>query len=169
MVIEAAGSPAARILMLIQWRAGLRISEALALRTGDLDLDAQPRALLTVREGKGGKDRVVPVHTELAKELKAYIFYSNRVGDRLFRVSRMTAWRWVRAALRSCVRSGKLAQAKTEKIGTHALRHSAARHWAASGVPLNTVQAWMGHADLSTTAIYLELLGTGAEYMERVK
>ena len=57
-------SPKAKLLMLQQWRAGLRVSEALDIEVRDLSLDtASPT--LRVRSGKGGKTRLVPVHPEL--------------------------------------------------------------------------------------------------------
>ena len=63
-IIRAAPSPKAKLMMLQQWRAGLRVSEALDLEVRDLSLDtASPT--LRVRSGKGGKTRLVPVHPEL--------------------------------------------------------------------------------------------------------
>ena len=53
-------------------------------------------------------------------------------------------------------------------VGTHTLRHSAARHWLASGVPINHVSRWLGHASIQTTLIYLEILPDPSGYMDRV-
>ena len=63
-IIRAAPSPKAKLLMLQQWRAGLRVSEALDLEVRDLSLDTATPTL-RVRSGKGGKTRLVPVHPEL--------------------------------------------------------------------------------------------------------
>ena len=63
-LIRAASDPRARLLFLIEWRAGLRISEALAVETRDLSLDTD-RPTIRVRQGKGSKARIVPVHAEL--------------------------------------------------------------------------------------------------------
>ena len=62
-LIAAAPNPKARLIMLEQWRAGLWVSEALALEARDLHLDSD-RPTLVVRQGKGRKDRVVPVLSE---------------------------------------------------------------------------------------------------------
>ena len=43
-------------------------------------------------------------------------------------------------------------------MGTHTLRHSAARYWLSSGIPINVVSRWLGHASLQTTLVYLEIL-----------
>ena len=68
VLIAAAPNPKARLIMLEQWRAGLRVSEALALEARDLHLDSD-RPTLVVRQGKGRKDRVVPVLSELQTAL----------------------------------------------------------------------------------------------------
>ena len=56
--------PGARLLMLEEWRAGLQVSEALALEVADLSLDAE-LPTIRVQSGKGRKARIVPVHPEL--------------------------------------------------------------------------------------------------------
>ena len=71
-LIRQAPHAAARLMMLIQWRAGLRISEALALEARDLQLDTD-RPTLRVRRGKGERTRVVPVHPELEAALRLWL------------------------------------------------------------------------------------------------
>ena len=61
--MQSAPTLAAKLVMLLQWRAGLRVSEALDVRPEDLRLGASPT--LGVRQGKGGKARIVPIHPEL--------------------------------------------------------------------------------------------------------
>ncbi len=77
-----------------------------------------------------------------------------------------TAWRWVKIALKRAVELNQIPYGR--KVATHTLRHSAARHWLASGVPINVVSRWLGHASLQTTLIYLEILPDPSGYMERV-
>ena len=75
-IIRATPSPKENLLLLQQWRAGLRVSEALALEVRDLSLDtASPT--LRVRSGKGGKSRLVPVHPELHGALSSALAYGN--------------------------------------------------------------------------------------------
>ncbi len=165
-LITAARNPRARLLMLLQWRAGLRVSEALALTPGDLHLDGD-RPTLLVRRGKGGKGRFVPIHPELRAALSTALNYSNIPKDRpIIQASRSTAWRWIREAYARCAELGLLPPGR--RISTHTLRHSAARHWLASGVPINIVSRWLGHASIQTTLIYLELLPDPAGNIERV-
>ena len=72
------------------------------------------------------------------------------------------AWRgktpgaWLKTAVAACEQAGQIAPGR--KIGTHTLRHSYARHLLTYGVPINYLSRWLGHANLGTTLIYLELL-----------
>ena len=154
-MIAAAPNPMARLLMLEQWRAGLRVSEALALEKRDLYLDGD-RPSLRVRRGKGNKARVVPLHPELQTALIAATSYGSVGQGRLIEVSRTTAWRWVQAAARLATERGQLESGR--HVGTHTLRHSYARHLLMNGIPLNYLSRWLGHADIKTTLIYLELV-----------
>ena len=154
-VIAAAPNPLAKLLMLEQWRAGLRVSEALALEKRDLFLDSD-RPTLRVRRGKGNKARVVPLHPELLTALVAVTSYSTVGHGRLIDVSRTTAWRWVRAASELATERGQLPPDR--RVGTHTLRHSYARHLLMNGIPLNYLSRWLGHSDIKTTLIYLELV-----------
>ena len=154
-VIAAAPNPLAKLLMLEQWRAGLRVSEALALERADLSLDTD-LPTLRVRRGKGGKARVVPVHPELQNALASVLEFVD-VGDgRIIDVDRSTAWRWVQAAVKRAMELGALAPGRP--VGTHTLRHSYARHLLVNGIPLNYLSRWLGHSDIKTTLIYLELV-----------
>ena len=105
-LIAAAPNPKARLIMLEQWRAGLGVSEALALEArGDLHLDSD-RPTLVVRQSKGRKDRVVPVHPELQTALTAATSFGTVGQGRLIDVSRVTVWRWVQQAVRRATEAG---------------------------------------------------------------
>ena len=75
-IIRVTPSPKAKLLMLEQWRAGLRVSEALDLEVRDLSLDT-PNPTLRVRSCKGGKSRLVPVHLELHGALGSALAYGD--------------------------------------------------------------------------------------------
>ena len=98
-ILAAANNPRARLLMLFQWRAGLRVSEALAVQAADLSLESD-QPTLRVRSGKGGHARIVPVHPELQNALTAVLQFADVVqGRSIIGVSRTTAWRWVQAGV----------------------------------------------------------------------
>ncbi len=133
-IIRAAPNPKAKLLMLQQCRAGLRVSEALDLEVRDLSLDT-PNPTVRVRSGKGGKSRLVPVHPELHGALSSAMSYGNISQDRIIETHPATAWRWVQAAVRRAEELGAIAPGK--RVGTHTLRHSYARHLLMNGIPIN--------------------------------
>ena len=89
-LLTAAPNPQSRLLVLVQWRAGLRISETLALETRDLRLDTD-QPTLSVRKGKGSRPRIVPVHGELQTALIAATTYGKVESGPLIAVCRTTA------------------------------------------------------------------------------
>ena len=109
-LIAAAPNPKARLVMLEQWRAGLRVSEALALEPRDLHLDPN-RPTLVVRQGKGRKDRDHPVHPELQTALTAATSFGTVGQGRLIDVSRVTVWRWVQQAVLRATEAGQISRA----------------------------------------------------------
>jgi integrase/recombinase XerD len=159
--------------MLTMWRAGLRVSEAINLEARDLRFKTD-RPQLHIRNAKGHKERYVPAHPELLRTLTEHCQYTKRRGTLpLFIVersgqqaSRQTGYEWVTRALVKAIRDRAL------PIGTvvspHTFRHSAARHWLAQGVQINTVQLWLGHQNLDTTLIYLQLIPDQGGLMEKV-
>lgn len=164
-LIHAAPHGQAKLIMLEQWRAGLRVSEAIALEVADLQLDGD-RPTLRVRQGKGHKDRIVPVHGELAAAFHQVLAFGGVRRGLLVNTSRSTAWRWVKAALDKAKKLDTIPPGRW--VGTHTLRHSAARHWLASGVPINVVSRWLGHASIQTTLVYLAILPDPTGYMDKV-
>ena len=154
-IIRAAPNPKAKLLMLEQWRAGLRVSEALDLEVRDLSLDTATPTL-RVRSGKGGKTRLVPVHPELHGALSSALAYGDISQGRIVEAHPATAWRWVQAAVKRAEELGAIAPGK--RVGTHTLRHSCARHLLMNGIPINYLSRWLGHSSIQTTLIYLELV-----------
>ena len=164
-IVRVSDNPRAKLLMLEQWRAGLRIAEALALEVADLSLDAEPPTL-RVRAGKGNRSRVVPMHRELQTALKSALSYGSISQGKLVDVYPSTAWRWVRAADRRAEELGAIVPGR--KIGTHTLRHSYARHLLLNGIQINYLSRWLGHSSIQTTLIYLELVPDPSGSLDRV-
>ena len=155
-LIRAAPNPRARLLFLVEWRAGLRNSEALAVEARDLSLDTD-RPTMRVRRGKGSKARIVPVHAELHAALTSALQFGN-IGqvDRLVSASRSTSDRWIKAAAARAEELGAIPPGR--HISNHTLRHSYARHLLMHGIPINYLSRWLGHSSIQTTLIYLELV-----------
>ena len=154
-LLRHAPHPQARLLMLLQRRAGLRVSDAIAITPLDLSLEAD-QPTMRVRLGKGAKGRVVSVHPELGEVLYNVVYY--RASDGLIiGVSRQAAYQAL------AEKAGAIARGK--RVGTHTLRHSFVRHVSANGVTLDQLQERLGHESLSITEIYLQLAPDSAGRM----
>jgi integrase/recombinase XerC len=143
----------------------LRVSEALALEVAYLDLQGD-NPTVRVRQGKSKKPRLVPMYLELAVGLRNFLDYSNTSRGPIFKTSWSPAGRWVQAASEKAVGFDLLPPGN--HMGPHTLKHSAARHWLSSGVPLNHVSRCLGHASIQTTLTYLEILPETAGYRDQV-
>ena len=108
----------------------------------------------------------MPLHPELAGAFRQVIDLGIVRRGPLVATTQSTAWRWVKQALARAQDLGTIPAGLW--VGTHTLRHSAARHWLASGVPINHVSRWLGHRISQTTLIYLEILPDPSGYMEQV-
>ena len=148
-----------RLLILLCWRAGLRVTEALGVEARDLELGGDPTVRIRAEYAKNNRERIVPLHPELAMALKYAVEYAGKHS--LVGMNRTTAWRRVK---RCAERSGL----DTTELGVHTLRHSAARHRLSEGIEINRVQLWLGHSDLRTTPIYLALTPDAAGDMQRL-
>jgi integrase/recombinase XerC len=157
-------------LLTLLYGAGLRISEALALKRGDVPLGDT----LTVI-GKGRKERIVPVLPVLKAALADYaaqIPFSGAPASPLF-LSRRGLAMGAREA-QSLMQRLRGALGLPERATPHALRHSFATHLLAGGGDLRSVQELLGHASLSTTQLYTavetrELLETYARAHPRAR
>ena len=134
---------------LLLWRTGMRQAEALNLEWRDLQfVGAQPS--VTVRNGKGGKYRVVPAHPELVdafrsvphRDLTDKVFTS-RHGEPL---SARTEARWISDGITNAGLQPTATGTGTKGPAFHSLRHSCARHWLQSGLNVNAVSAWSATA-----------------------
>ncbi len=152
--------------MMLQWRAGLRVSEAINVTVADVSLKSKTPEI-KVRQGKGKKDRLVPIHAELNNALTTVIGFTKiPPGRPLINTTRQRVWQWYKESLKRCVAAGAIPEGKPCK--THTLRHSAARYWLMNDVPINVVSHWLGHSNLQTTLIYLKLVSDPGGFMERV-
>ena len=158
-VMRAAGDRAdgarLRALVVILWRAGLRIGEALDL--AETDLDASRGAVL-VRRGKGGRRREVGMDRWAWSQLEPWI--ASGVSCRSARCLRDP--RRDRRPPLGVVLGAQATGAHRSKAGVrrrfapHQLRHAHAVEMAHEGVPLVVIQRQLGHANLGVTSIYLQ-------------
>lgn len=151
-LLEAFGHPPTRMLFRTIYACGLRISEVIALQVKDVD---SARRLLHVRQGKGRKDRQVPLSPLLLQELRLY-WQRYRPKSLLF-PGQTAAGTLCQATLQKhCSRAAQRA-GLTVRVTPHTLRHCYATHLLEAGVDLMTLQRLLGHNQLSTTLRYLHL------------
>lgn len=148
-LIEAADKIRDRALIMIGYACGLRVSELVHLRIEDIDSE---RMIVHVRQGKGKKDRLVPLSPALLDVLR-----------RLWRTFKPTTWLFpgddgkrplhpvtVRNIVRDAAKRAKI----KKRVTPHTLRHTFATHLLETGTDVRTVQALLGHHRLSSTMHY---------------
>ena len=163
------GTPGRRLrgLIVIMWRAGLRIQEALALAESDLD---QRRGPLLVRYGKGGRRREAGMDAWAWEHLQPWLDVRRElpVGPPLCVINGTTRGRyWSPAAARAELRRTAAVAGVRRRFAPHQLRHAHAVEMAREGVPLIVIQRQLGHSNLGITSVYLQGVDSG-EIIETV-
>lgn len=169
-LLEAMSGPMFRVIAMVMYGAGLRVSEACALSIEDID---SARGVIHVRHAKGSRERCVMLAPRLLQILRGYWVACRPPRPYLFpgddARKPITADR-VRDAMQSAVSTTGL----TKRVTPHVLRNSFATHLLEMGTDLRVIQALLGHASIRTTMQYaqvsraklaktkspLELLGT---------
>jgi site-specific recombinase XerD len=142
----------------VLYATGLRLSEALNLRLEDID---SQRMTVRVRRGKGRRDRYVDLSPALLKALREY-----------WKVYRPNTWLFAgkypdhslhATAIQKAVATARRQSGITKPIHPHTMRHCFATHLLEAGTDLRTIQVLLGHASMSTSAIYLHVAARTAQ------
>lgn len=144
-----------RALIVVLWRAGLRISEALALAESDLHAT---RGAILVRHGKGGKRREVGMDRWGWEQLAPWLALRSElpVGALSCILRGPTRGRpWAPAGVRSQLHDTAARAGVRRRFAPHQLRHAHAVEMSREGVALMVTQRQLGHADLAITSVYL--------------
>lgn len=148
-----------RVLLMTMYNTGARVSEIIAVKQQDLDLERQHSIHL---HGKGRRERIIPLWKETVMTLRTWInngdltttpfVFPNRFGEPLTRSG-------VRQRLACACRSAVSTCQSLEKrnVTPHALRHATALHLLQSGVDLSVIALWLGHEQIETTHQYMEV------------
>jgi site-specific recombinase XerD len=154
-LLEALGNPKHRLLLMMVYASGLRVSEVVALRREDID---PLRKTLTVRMGKGRKDRLTVLSEQVMACLKDHYFDWDMEGW-LFPGGVPGSHLSIRSAQR--IFSDALAKAGIAKgASIHSLRHSFATHLLESGTNIRYIGELLGHASVRTTERYTHVTRT---------
>jgi site-specific recombinase XerD len=141
-----------RIVLTLIYSAGLRSMEVVNLKLSDIDFE---RKTIHIRQSKYKKDRIVPLSDVMAIGLRKYIevekpyvwLFNGKEPDGRYSVKGLS---WV---LRESLKKTDI----TKSVSLHSLRHSYATHLLEQGVNIVTLKELLGHADVSTTMIYLHV------------
>jgi site-specific recombinase XerD len=150
-----------RALIVVMWRAGLRVAEALALYPKDVDLDAGTIAVL---HGKGDRRRLAGMDAQAGAVVDAWLsrrrelgigrgaplFCAISVGSR----GRPLRSAYVRETMKLLARKAGI----EKRVHPHGLRHTCAAELALEGVPVHVIRRQLGHASLATTERYIDHL-----------
>lgn len=154
-LFAAAAHLKSRTFLMLAYGSGLRLSELCHLRVQHIDSHPD-RMCIRVEQGKGGKDRYVPLSEDVLHLLRtwwhsahprAWLFAG--VRDASQPLNAVNAQRWYHQA--------RAAAGITKRGGIHSLRHAYATHLLEAGVDLYSLQQWLGHNHVSTTTRYLHL------------
>ena len=161
LLLHAASAPKYKAAFATAYGAGLRVSEVVALKVGDIDSE---RMLLRVERGKGGKDRHAMLSPQLLDLLRAWWREGRRrslllPGGWLF-PGRNPVEPLSARQLGRVVRAAAQAAGITKRVSPHTLRHSFATHLLEQGVDIRVIQTLLGHAKLDTTALYTRVANT---------
>ena len=131
--------------------SGLRVSDLVNLKVKDLDLDS---LLLTIRQGKGNKDRITTISEKLKPCLESLI--KNKLStDFVFTTTSSNKYsiRTIQKIFQTALANSKI----NKKATCHSLRHSFATNLIKNGVDISVIKSLMGHKSIKTTMIYLHL------------
>lgn len=151
-LIESVASPKHRLVLETIYACGLRVTEAIQLKVRDIDRD---RMTVRIEQGKGRKDRYVPLSKRLLRRLETFWatapprrwIFEGSTPDRCLHIT----------AVQKAYTLAKLRAGIQKHGGVHALRHAYATHMIESGVDVLTVQRMLGHRSVSTTMRYFHL------------
>jgi len=151
-LLEAPGKLRDRAILAVLYGSGLRVAEATQLKPRDIDAR---RNVLWVRQGKGRKDRQTLLPVKLLELLRRY-WRAARPGGWLFPNAAGTRPIGPKTVYLAC-RNAALTAGLSKSVHPHLLRHAFATHLLEAGTNLRTIQILLGHANLETTARYLQV------------
>jgi site-specific recombinase XerD len=161
-----------KALLFLLYNTGARASEVTGMCICDLRFSSTPQVKL---HGKGRKDRSIPLWPETVNALKDYIAQLKPSGDGEILFLNANGSPLTRFGLRYITRKyGARAQDKNKKmskkpVNPHCLRHTTAMHLLHAGNDINMISFWLGHADINTTHIYVEIdMGIKKKMLETI-
>ncbi len=164
-MLETAKNKKHKLLIEFLYSSGLRVSEAVSIKTVDLDLNER---IGKVVSGKGKKDRLIILSNNLVEHIEKYLKKREKKGyksEYLFHIKNPEKHLSIRQAQKIIQKTAQKAGLK-KRIFCHALRSSFATHLLESGVDIRVIQELLGHSNLQTTQRYTHV---STEQIKKVK
>lgn len=158
-LIEKADTKKSKLIISLLYSSGLRVSELVNLKVGDLNFSEKSG---WVRKGKGSKDRIFFLSENLANDIKDYLEKKNDSRAYLFSQEKPLTTRNIQKILQRA----KLRAGINKKATPHSLRHSFATHLLEQGTDIRIIQTMLGHSSLNTTQVYTHV---SSEQLKKVK
>ncbi len=140
-----------KLILMTIYSGGLRISELLNLKLNDIDIE---RRVITIKGGKGKKDRIVMLSEKLIPVLKQYI---QKYQPTEYLVENPNGGKYSTTSIRSFYKRSLIKAGIRKKVTIHTLRHSFATHLLEHGTDIRYIQELLGHKKLETTQIYTHM------------
>jgi integrase/recombinase XerD len=147
-LIGSAETVKSKLILSMLYSSGLRVSELVNLKPGDMDFEQRTG---WARKGKGSKDRVFVISESLANDMKGYL--KKKEFSYLFSKDKPLTTR----NIQKIVKHTKVKAGINKKVTPHTLRHSFATHLLESGTDIRLIQSLLGHSNLNTTQIYTHI------------
>ncbi len=144
-LIEATDTNKSRLIISLLYSSGLRVSELVNLKTGDISLEQRSG---WVRKGKGSKDRIFFLSEQLSQELKEYL--AGREHQFVFSKEKALTTRNIQKIIQGARKRAGI----NKKVTPHTMRHSFATHLLEQGTDIRLIQSLLGHSSLNTTQVY---------------
>jgi integrase/recombinase XerD len=163
-ILKTVEHPVRRMALTTIYALGLRLGEGLALETSHIDSE---RLVVWVRDGKGARDRGIPLARPLLARLRLYWKTERpKSGSPLLFVPQNGVGRVHETTLQKTFSAARRQAAVRKQATIHTLRHSYATHLLESGISLRTIQQLLGHSSLTTTEIYLHVTECSTERVQ---
>lgn len=139
------------LMMKLYYGSGFRLSEAINLRVKSIDFDEN---IIWVRDGKGGKDRMSILSSEMSNNLREFCQYKSK-DDFVFVNSRGNPLS--PRSVQKVIEKAKIEANISKDVHIHTLRHSFATHLLEAGTDIRYIQQLLGHSSLETTQVYTHI------------
>ena len=158
-LIDSTDTVKSRLIVSMLYSTGLRVSELVNLKVGDLNLSDKTG---WVRKGKGSKDRLFILGEQMIEELRDYLETRGKENEYVFSKQKPLTTR----NIQKIIKGARLRAEIGKKTTPHTLRHSFATHLLEAGTDIRIIQAMLGHSSLSTTQVYTHI---SSDQLRKVK